>query len=165
MRTPGEGKLSMRGTGRAARPPDRGVTGNEKGFLILEVLIAGLILTASIAATMYLFKMGFEHLARANDSNVLSSKLSSAAILLRSLDLGRKEGTEDLGDGVTLRWEAKLVEKSRPVYDTPEGSVQSPYEVFLYRVSLRLDFRKLNREYEMDVFRSVKTDVSTTEVF
>ncbi|MBZ0157010.1 MAG: hypothetical protein K8I29_12470 [Alphaproteobacteria bacterium] len=138
---------------------------NERGFLILEVLIAGLILTASIAATMYLFKMGFEHLERANDSNVLSAKLPLAVALLRSLDLERKEGTEDMGDGVTLRWEAKLVEKGRPVYDSPEGSVQSPYEVFLYRVSLRLDFKRLGREYEMDFFRSVKTDVSVTEVF
>ena len=42
----------------------------EKGFLVLEVLIAGLILTASIAASMYLFKMGFANLERANNSNV-----------------------------------------------------------------------------------------------
>ena len=35
---------------------------HQRGFLVLEILIAGLILTASIAATMYLFRMGYEYL-------------------------------------------------------------------------------------------------------
>ena len=37
-----------------------------RGFLVLEVLIAGLILTASIASAMYLFRMGFDHMERVN---------------------------------------------------------------------------------------------------
>ncbi|MBP1713304.1 MAG: putative rane protein [Deltaproteobacteria bacterium] len=49
-----------------------------KGFIVIEILIAGLILTSSIAATMYLFRMGFEYLERANQSNVLASKLTQA---------------------------------------------------------------------------------------
>ncbi len=48
---------------------------SDSGFLILEVMIASLILTAGVAATMYLFRLGFQYLERANDSNLLSSKL------------------------------------------------------------------------------------------
>jgi Tfp pilus assembly protein PilV len=43
-----------------------------KGFLVLEILIAGLILTASIAATMYLFRVGTLYLEKVNQSNMLS---------------------------------------------------------------------------------------------
>jgi len=61
------------------------------GFLVLEILIAGLILTSGIAATMYLFRMGFEHLERAKISNTLSAKLIQASGLIRTLDLQKKK--------------------------------------------------------------------------
>ena len=57
------------------------------GFLVLEILIAGLILTASIAATMYLFRMGYNYLDKANQINVLSSKLIQASGLLKTLEM------------------------------------------------------------------------------
>jgi len=39
-------------------------TFSSSGFLILEVMIASLILTAGVAATMYLFRLGFQFLER-----------------------------------------------------------------------------------------------------
>ncbi len=120
---------------------------NENGFLILEVLIASLIITASVAATMFLFRTGFENLQRVNDSNVVSAKLPQAVNLLKTFDMDQKNGTEDMGDDVTLQWESELTEKTRPVVDTPEGTVQSPFELYIYKVKLSIYYKTLKMEY------------------
>jgi len=130
------------------------------GFLILEVMIASLILTASVAATMYLFRMGFQYLQQANDSNVISAKLPQAVNLLKAVDLGvTKEGAEYMGDDVTMHWEAKLLEKTRPSFATPEGEVRSAYELYLYRVKLSLGYKSVSRGYEINVFRSIREKI------
>ena len=125
----------------------------KNGFIVVEILIAGLILTASIAATMYLFRMGFDYLDRANQSNVLSSKLTQAAGLIRTLELQRKSGEEDLGEGVTLKWEARLLSASRPTKGWAEFSIQSIHELLLYRVNFSLNYKGNVREYQLNVFR------------
>lgn len=137
---------------------------NQNGFLVLEILIAGLILTSSIAASMYLFKMGFEYLQRANDSNVISSKLPDAVNLIKVIDIEQKKGTESLGDDVALKWESRLIEKKRPVQQTPEGPVPSIHEIHLYRVDFSLQYKDIKREYGINVFR-YKTLVSASEIF
>jgi hypothetical protein len=136
---------------------------DQRGFLILEILIAGLILTSSIAAAMYLFKMGFEYLQKANDSNVISSKLPDAVNLIKIINLEQKSGTESLSDDVTLKWESRLIDKITPVYQTLEGTVQSLHELYLYKVNFRLEYKTIQREYEINVFR-YKTLVSTSKV-
>jgi len=125
----------------------------KKGFIVVEILIAGLILTTSIAATMYLFRTGFEHLERANQSNLLSSKLAQASGLIKTLDLARASGEEDLGDGVMLTWKAKLQCSSRPVKGEGEFAVPSLHELHLYRVHLTLTYQRIVREYEINAFR------------
>jgi hypothetical protein len=127
--------------------------GREKGFLVLEILIAGLILTASIATTMYLFRMGYTYLDKAKQSNILSAKLIQISGLFKTLEFSQKSGTEDLGDGVLLRWEAKLLGTSRPV--TMDGEVPLPalHEIILYRVDFTLNYQDLKRDYHVNVFR------------
>ncbi|MDI6889838.1 MAG: hypothetical protein QMC83_02705 [Thermodesulfovibrionales bacterium] len=134
-----------------------------KGFLVIEILIAGLILTASIAATMYLFRVGFQHLGRADVSNILSSKLSQSINLIKTFDLEKKSGIEDIGDGVTLAWEARLLNSTRPVMYTAEGSIPSPHELYLYRVSFQLIYKDAKRDYETNIF-SYKRLVSASEM-
>jgi hypothetical protein len=133
-----------------------------RGFILIEILIAGLILTSTVAATMYLFRVGFQHLERANISNVLSSKLPQSINLLKGIDLEKKSGIEEIGDGVTLTWDAELVSKARPMLETPEGSIPSPHELTLYRVNFRLSHKSITRDYEIKVFRS-KRLVSPSE--
>jgi hypothetical protein len=126
------------------------------GFIVLEILIAGLILTTSIAATMYLFRMGFDYLERANQSNLLSSKLTQATGLLRTLDMQRNSGEEDIGEGVILKWEARLLSASRPTKGSAkfsEFSIQSIHELLLYRVNFSLNYKGNLREYQLNVFR------------
>ena len=136
----------------------------EKGFIVIDIMIAGLILTASIAATMYLFRMGFDYLERANQSNVLSSKLTQATGLIRTLDMQKKSGEEDLGESVTLKWDARLLDASRPVRGEGELSVPPMHELLLYRVLFSLNYKGIVQEYKVNVFRykplSVRGEIS-----
>lgn len=125
----------------------------EKGFLVLEILIAGLILTAGIATTMYLFRIGYTYLEQARKSNILSSKLIQTTGLFKTLELNQKSGTEDLGDGVKLRWDAKLLETSRPVQAHGDVPVPSLHELYLYEVDFSLSYQDVKRDYRVNVFR------------
>ena len=126
----------------------------QRGFLVLEILIAGFILTASIAAAMYLFRMGYDYLEKANVSNTISSKLIQAAGLCKVLELEKKYGTEDMGDGVTLKWEAHLLSSSKPPIEGEGGILlQSLHELYLYRVNFTLDYKGIDRSYEVNAFR------------
>ena len=126
----------------------------QRGFLVLEILIAGLILTSSIAATMYLFRVGYVYLEKANKSNILSSKVIEAAGLLKALDMEEKSGEEDMGNGVTLQWEARLLRRTNPFAQGGELAVRSSHEISLYRVQLRLSYMDAVREYQVNAFRS-----------
>lgn len=134
-----------------------------RGFILIEVLIAGLILTSTVAATMYLFRVGFQHLERANISNVLSSKLPQSINLLKSIELEEKNGTEEIGDGAVLTWDAGLVSKARSMLGTSEGNIPSIHELTLYRVNFRLSYKFITRDYEIKVFKS-KRLVSPSEL-
>jgi hypothetical protein len=126
---------------------------NNRGFLVLEILIAGLILTSSIAASMYLFRMGFQYLEKANDLNVFTAKLPDAVNLLKTVDLNQRNNTTPIGDDVTLIWESQLLEKMRPLLRLEEGVGLSPYEHYLYKVRFKLVYKTNEREYEVCLFR------------
>ena len=119
--------------------------------------MAGLILTASIAATMYLFRIGAASLERVNDSNLLSSKLPQAVSLIRGLDVDAEEGAADLGDDVRLEWRSKLVEKIKPGQVNPELAGLPGIGIFeldLFEVDFSLAHKdRLTREYVIHVFR------------
>ncbi|MGD0280597.1 MAG: hypothetical protein ABSC11_15020, partial [Smithella sp.] len=119
-----------------------------------------LILTASIASAMYMFQMGFDHMERVNNVNLLSSKLLQAGSLLKITELERQSGTEDLGDGVMMKWEANLLARNNQVgSDTNSLSGVAvkrnfSHDIFLYRVKFLLEFKGSMREYHINVFRS-----------
>ena len=131
-----------------------------RGFLVLEVLIAGLILTASIASAMYLFRMGFDHMERVNKVNLLSAKLLQAGSLLKIMELEKQSGTEELGDGVIMKWESHLVARNNqtgPGTNSFSGVAVKrnfSHDLFLYRVDFILEFKGSMREYHINVFRS-----------
>jgi hypothetical protein len=102
---------------------------------------------------MYLFRMGFDYLERANQSNLLSSKLPQATGLIRTLDMQKSSGEEDIGEGVTLKWEARLLGSSKPIKGEGEMTIQSIHELFLYRMNFRLNYKEIVREYQVNVFR------------
>jgi len=127
---------------------------NTKGFLVLEMLVAGLILTASIAAAMYLFRIGAQNLERVENSNIISAKLPQVMSLLRELDLTKPGGVEALGDGVLLKWESKLMDNIVPGQPEAKGA-RLAQEIGLYQVDFSVEYEnRLKREYSIHVFRS-----------
>ncbi len=133
---------------------------NSEGFLVIEILISGMILTASIAATMYLFRIGYSSLELAEESNIVSSKLPQAIGLLRNHEFDKKsKGNEEIGDNVSLEWEAKLINSTVPTILMRKdefGNDENPsiHDIFLYKVRFSLTYRTLKRDYEINVFRS-----------
>ncbi len=69
-----------------------------------------------------------------------------------------KQGTEDMGDDVIMHWDAGLVDTVRPFRATTDEKIMSVFNLYLYKVKIRLDYKKLSREYEMNVFRSSKVE-------
>ena len=135
----------------------------EEGFLILEILIAGLILTASIAATMMIFRGGFQQLERADRSNSISAMLPQVLNLLQYKDLNREEGEETLRPGMVFRWKARLEKQSHPSIFLQE-SMASRHEIYLYTVHIFLKHGELSREYDLHLLRSGSgQDVSNSQ--
>lgn len=124
-----------------------------KGFLLIEILIAGIIITASIAATMSLFRVGYQHLGRVNVSNKLSSKLAQSVSFLKAIDPEKKEGIEELGDGVTLVWESKVLEHVKLMNVTFGETSPSNHELFLYKMDFQLVYNEVERDYELNILR------------
>ena len=97
--------------------------------------------------------MGFDYLERANQSNLLSSKITQATGLLRTLDMQKNSGEEDIGEGVILKWKAQLLSSSIPIKGEGEFSVKSIHEILLYRMDFSLNYQGIVREYQVNVFR------------
>lgn len=135
---------------------------SNSGFITIDILIAGVILTAGIAASAYLFRIGFDYLDRANKANTLALKISQTPALLRTLDFEKESGTEELGDEVRLIWTAKLISKSRPSTITGEMKVPSRYELYLYEVTLTFEYKDLVKKYTINVLRSKTTVAEET---
>ena len=135
-------------------------TTSQSGFLLLEVLIAGLILTTGIASAMYLFRTGFENLERADRANLLSTKLLQAGSLLKIVELEKKSGLENMGDGVAMKWTSELLAQPKGMKyrlnPTSEGMIAVSYmhDLYLYRVRFTLEYRGIAQDYKINVFRS-----------
>jgi len=124
------------------------------GFLLIDTLIAGLIISSSIAATMYLFRVGFESLMRASRSNAISAKVAPAINLMKTLDLDKGGGSEDLGDGITVQWNSALALQTHRTTSGEGGViVPTPSWVYLYNVRFTILSKDLSRDYEAKMLR------------
>ncbi|HEK25142.1 MAG TPA: hypothetical protein ENO33_02035, partial [Hydrogenobaculum sp.] len=75
-----------------------------RGFILIDIIIASLILTAAVAATMYLFRIGFKELEQSNTISKIVSKIPQAVSYLKTVDFKTKpQGDENLGE-VKLTW-------------------------------------------------------------
>jgi hypothetical protein len=132
---------------------------DSRGFLLVDTLIAGLIITASIAATMYLFRVGFESLGRANDANLISSKVPTMIHMAKMIDPSQGEGREDMGDGVQGRWQIMLVSHRKTQVEKDVGAADA-IETDLYKVTFTLSYKGALRTYEIFTLRWKKTQGS-----
>jgi hypothetical protein len=119
-------------------------------------MIAGLIITSSIAATMYLFRVGFDSLQRVNAINEVSSRVPPAVNLLKGVDLSRLKGSENLGGGVTVNWQAEIIAKADQRMGE-DGAVEPMlHEISLYRVTFTIVEGDVSRDYEYRTLRHRK---------
>ncbi|MBF0316851.1 MAG: hypothetical protein HQL04_01650 [Nitrospirae bacterium] len=123
---------------------------NKSGFLVIEILIASLILTASIAATMYLFRVGFKTLQQVRQSNMVASKVPVAINYLKATEMKNIASTAELGEGVTMTWKSIPIGESSPTISPNSTGL---FEISLYKVDFTLTYETLSREYEVTVFK------------
>jgi hypothetical protein len=134
-----------------------------KGFILLDIIIASLILTAAVAASMYLFRIGFKELEQANTIAKISSKIPQAVSYLKIVDFNKEPiGEESLGQ-VKLNWKAKLTSKTRintpknlmfgPMGMASAGNSQLPYELYLYHVDFFLSYKNYKNPYHIDILK------------
>lgn len=160
------------------------------GFLLIEVIISSLILTSGIAATMYLFRVGYESLERVRQSNLVSSKIPYAVNFLRSDGYAATSGSEQLGDGVVLTWRSKVADKREPASaqkkkgkqlnpgdifsafmgvedDAPKTSLPRYSTLLLYKIDFTVSYKDLRRDYELESLQYIKhkrTDILDREI-
>jgi len=147
------------------------------GFLLIEVLISAMILTSGIAATMYLFRVGYESLERVRQSNLVSSKIPYAVNFLQTEGYASASGSLALGDGVVLTWRGRTADKKEPVSSNenrpglplnPSESFSAPlrdmgvtlrssmpknFTLFLYKMDFTVSYMNLHRDYKLEVVR------------
>ncbi len=133
-----------------------------RGFILLDIIIASLILTAAVAASMYLFRIGFKELEHANTVAKIASKIPQAVSYLKTIDFNKEPtGKEKLGQ-VSLSWKAKLTSKTR--INTPKNmlpgplsiaasSTALPYELYLYHVDFFLSYKNYKNPYHIDILK------------
>jgi hypothetical protein len=148
------------------------------GFLLIEVLISSMILTSGIAATMYLFRVGYQSLERARQSNLVSSKIPYAVNFLQTDGYADQSGSEQLGDGVVLTWTSRIADRKEPVAvqkkkpghvnsndifaalgDDSEGlktSLPKYYTMLLYKVNFTVSYMDLRRDYELETMHFIR---------
>ncbi len=125
---------------------------SKKGFLLVELLISGVILASCIAAAMYLFKIGYQNLDRAEKVYLVYSKLPLAINHIKVSS--EKEGSLDLGDGVKLIWNSDLLAKG--LAKGQNGSMEVPFKISLYRVNLTLKRKDDEKRYTLIVLKYEK---------
>jgi hypothetical protein len=118
---------------------------NSKGFLLVELLIAGVIITSAIAASYYMVRNGLVYIDKIEKSNVIQSKLPFVFNFLKSVEL--MEGVYTFSDGTDLKWKFILVNKSRPQINIDEINLYSNFEIYLYKVEFTLNYKGLDRTY------------------
>lgn len=90
----------------------------QKGFTLLEVLVATMVLSISVVVVLQLFSAGLDQARRARDYTraVFHARAKMEEVLL-DLPSGAVPAQGDFGDGYQWAWEI-LVED-----DTPEGDI------------------------------------------
>lgn len=122
---------------------------NKKGFLLIELLISGIILASCIAAAMYLFKIGYQNLGRADKIYLFYSKLPTAVNYIKYLP--EKEGVLELGDGINMIWKSEPIVKGLAMGQ--KESKEVPFKINLYKVTLILKSSEEEKRFTIMVFK------------
>ena len=126
------------------------------GFTLLEVLVASVILFASMAVVSLIYRGALVSSEKANSHIIISGVVP--AVLNQVREKIRKQGnqqqTEIIGKGITwdvnYHWTANLlsIRSAPPSFDPDTGNNEaSPEKYKLWQVDLQLSFSGINRDY------------------
>jgi hypothetical protein len=121
-----------------------------KGLILIEILLSGVILALSVASAMYLFKIGYENIGRADEIYILHSKIPLAYNIIKASLPDRKYGKESLGDEVELNWRADLISR------VTLKSLDQRFNVYLFKVNFRLLYKEQEKAYEVYILSNEK---------
>jgi hypothetical protein len=122
-----------------------------KGLILIEILLSGVILALSVASAMYLFKIGYENIGRADEIYILHSKIPLAYNIIKASLPDRKYGKEFLGDEVELDWRADLISR------VTLKSLDQSFNVYLFKVKFRLLYKEQEKAYEVYILSNEKS--------
>lgn len=125
-----------------------------EGFILLEILVAGVIIVSAMSAVIYLTKLGIEQYEKVENNKKIFSTLPIVIGYLESLsiqDLLNGKGGYDTGYGKLL-WESKLLDSDSPVVDIDMTGkeIHSKFKHYLFKVKISLRFH--NYSYENEIY-------------
>lgn len=126
-----------------------------RAFILIDMIISALILTSAVAATMYLFRIGFKELMKANTVNEISSKIPQAYGFLKTIDFKQTpKGEQTLGENSKLTWNAKLIATAQIQNKTLFISNQNlPYKLYLYEVNFSISYKNYQKHFSTDIMQ------------
>lgn len=125
-----------------------------KGFLLVEVLIACLILTGSIVASYHLLRNALDNYLRAQKSNQISKKVPQVIAFLENIaELEQKRGETVFSQNFLLRWEAKPLERTHLIYRSSNRTNEVSYEISLYHVKFTLIYKDYSRDFNYKILK------------
>ncbi|MGB9766696.1 MAG: type II secretion system protein [Sulfurihydrogenibium sp.] len=124
---------------------------NKKGFLLVEVLIAGVILSSAIAAGFFLVRNGLNYVDRVEKANYVSSLIPVVKNRLEILQ--PSQGTFKLDEQTVVTYRFTLEKKGRPQFFYEGTKLESPFELYIYRVEFDISYKGYSRSYEFYTLR------------
>lgn len=137
----------------------RSVLKKHKGFVLVEILISGVIIVSSIAASLYLMRLGLNHIDKIETNNKISSVIP---IILNQFeimtvdDLRSGKGSFNLDDDFRVTWESKVEFSKRPERDGFEGKFLSMYEYYLFNVNFELHYKDVIENKNIKILKYEK---------
>jgi len=130
--------------------------GKNRGFTLLEILVASVILFSSMAVVSLIYRGALVSSEKANTHVLISGVVPAVLNTIREKirQQSDQQQTEIIGNGiawdVNYHWSAKLLnlKSAPPTFDSETGNNEvSPEKYKLWQVDLQLTLKGIKRDY------------------
>ena len=124
--------------------------GNEKGFTLVEVIVASVVLFSAIAIGSLAYRTSVNSLDRISTNIAMADALPPIMVFVREdLELEKDQGSGRYSPYISYSFEAKTAETSRNIlspYDEFTGGLQyGDYVITLWNVQLTMTYEEEGR--------------------
>jgi prepilin-type N-terminal cleavage/methylation domain-containing protein len=111
----------------------------KKGFTLLEVLVAIVIVSSTIIAVFQIFSLGFETLSKLHMYENMYLSLTNLLEDINGInDFETNKEKRGTAGGFTYEWHASPASPAQRI--TMVGGEYGPYDIILYKILLRVYF-------------------------